>query len=551
MKLRGAVIEFIKTVAAAVFMLALVEVGIRTSYLIRNSLVEYVVLPYNAAQDFGPVPPWADGVRILEPDPDLVWRNRRGARQTYLDVYSPVVKEEDRSQLVRRFVPRVPPELADNPKWEVTINSLGYRGDEFDLEKTPGTLRIVCVGDSWTFGANVDQEDAFPHLLEETLHRDFPHATFEVLNLGVMAYSSFQGKRLLKNLVSSLDPDIVTIGFGMNDAAVAGYRDRDFDSHNARKAQRVSWKKYARHVELYRLLEYVAKLINHEPFSLGEYMIRISTSAGTPGEAWIGREGAETADYSALEPYTRVSPPDYAENFREMIHIVRDMNADALLMYNQLWQTPYLDSLRAVANDLEVPLVNSKRLVDRAKKRIELKLERDLGLVPAQPPESPDDKVAIVFRAFAGEYDVADALYISGSDSSLGSATPNVVRMYDDGTHGDQVAGDRVWSLSRTFDEGRRIYYVYTNSGQEGHWENVDVPELRSVRVGRDGGRGYLPIESFGKIYMQADGWHTDGAGYRLIAEEIASTLRTNSRLIEHVGGEATSGSWGTVVSEE
>jgi len=35
----------------------------------------------------------------------------------------------------------------------------------------------------------------------------------------------------------------------------------------------------------------------------------------------------------------------------------------------------------------------------------------------------------------------------------------------------------------------------------------------------------YLPIETFGQVYMQADNWHTDAAGYDLIAREVARSI--------------------------
>ena len=34
----------------------------------------------------------------------------------------------------------------------VSINSLGYRGAEISRKKKPGTLRILCLGDSGTYG---------------------------------------------------------------------------------------------------------------------------------------------------------------------------------------------------------------------------------------------------------------------------------------------------------------------------------------------------------------------------------------------------------------
>jgi hypothetical protein len=101
--------------------------------------------------------------------------------------------------------------------------------------------------------------------------------------------------------------------------------------------------------------------------------------------------------------------------------------------------------------------------------------------------------------------------------------------MHDDGRDGDERAGDGVWSLAATFDSGTRLSYAYTNSGAAGRWEGLDVPHIRSVTIpaSPDGGPVYLPIETFGEVYMQADDWHTNAAGYDLIAHAVAQAIRS------------------------
>ena len=48
-----------------------------------------------------------------------------------------------------------------------------------------------------------------------------------------------------------------------------------------------------------------------------------------------------------------------------------------------------------------------------------------------------------------------------------------------------------------SFAPGTRFFYVYTNSGREGQWEGVDVPELRHFVVPRPRARRcYRPIET-------------------------------------------------------
>ena len=50
------------------------------------------------------------------------------------------------------------------------------------------------------------------------------------------------------------------------------------------------------------------------------------------------------------------------------------------------------------------------------------------------------------------------------------------------------------------------------------------MPHIRRVRVPEtgDGRPVYLPIETFGRVYMQGDDWHTDAVGYDLIAHAVA-----------------------------
>src|SRR5262245_7988462 len=46
------------------------------------------------------------------------------------------------------------------------INSLGLRGPETSANKAEGTFRILCLGDSFTFGAGVREEDTFARRLQ-------------------------------------------------------------------------------------------------------------------------------------------------------------------------------------------------------------------------------------------------------------------------------------------------------------------------------------------------------------------------------------------------
>jgi lysophospholipase L1-like esterase len=85
--------------------------------------------------------------------------------------------------------------------------------------------RIVCLGDSATFG--VWQEEGgrlgfagYPEALaEEIAAAGLEHV--EVINAGVVGYTSSHGLRQLIVQVLELDPDIVTVRYGMNDHGVS------------------------------------------------------------------------------------------------------------------------------------------------------------------------------------------------------------------------------------------------------------------------------------------------------------------------------------------
>src|SRR3989344_9377246 len=63
-----------------------------------------------------------------------------------------------------------------------TLNSHGYRGREFSLEKEPKTKRILVLGDSFTFGHGVSDQNTYPFLLEQELRKKLQN--IEVINAG-------------------------------------------------------------------------------------------------------------------------------------------------------------------------------------------------------------------------------------------------------------------------------------------------------------------------------------------------------------------------------
>ena len=99
----------------------------------------------------------------------------------------------------------------------IRINNIGFRGADVNLEKEPGVSRILMLGDSFTFGAGVGDDETFSAVLEEILNNASGSGKFEVLNLGVESYSPVLEYILLKRNIARLDPDIIIMNLDMSD----------------------------------------------------------------------------------------------------------------------------------------------------------------------------------------------------------------------------------------------------------------------------------------------------------------------------------------------
>ncbi len=103
----------------------------------------------------------------------------------------------------------------------IKINALGFRDREFIAKKPEGVYRIAVVGDSVTFGWDQRVEDTYPKVLERLLNSsDGASRRYEVLNLGVVGYNAEQEMELIKTRVLDFQPDLVLVGYCVNDPAI-------------------------------------------------------------------------------------------------------------------------------------------------------------------------------------------------------------------------------------------------------------------------------------------------------------------------------------------
>lgn len=95
----------------------------------------------------------------------------------------------------------------------VHINSHGTRGAEFATEKPAGTLRILSLGDSRTFGWGLSDSETYSSELERMLRAQTgTTSNVEVINSGVNAWSFQQMLVFYRDFAAAWKPDVVLIG---------------------------------------------------------------------------------------------------------------------------------------------------------------------------------------------------------------------------------------------------------------------------------------------------------------------------------------------------
>lgn len=110
-----------------------------------------------------------------------------------------------------------------------TSNELGYRTGP--VRKEPGVLRVVFVGDSWTYGMGVEEEQSFPAQFEE-LARGTGGRRIEAWSLALPGYNLVNEIAALEGFFERIEPDAVVLCPHPNDV--------DTDLHVAPNG---SWKR--------------------------------------------------------------------------------------------------------------------------------------------------------------------------------------------------------------------------------------------------------------------------------------------------------------------
>ena len=88
--------------------------------------------------------------------------------------------------------------------------------EKFSSKKSPGTIRIFCLGGSSTAGFPYEMTAPFPKQLDLLLKADYPNRHFEVINMGLSAINSFTIVDWIPEILDQ-EPDLIMLYMGHNE----------------------------------------------------------------------------------------------------------------------------------------------------------------------------------------------------------------------------------------------------------------------------------------------------------------------------------------------
>ena len=245
------------------------------------------------------------------------------------------------------------PHKEEKKIFRVSSNEDGLRSSVASRSKTDGTLRVMTMGCSTTFGWGVDDQQSYPAQLQSLIDQSNA-GSIEVINAGQPGYTSFQGRWLWEESLKLYEPDVVLIGYVVQDARKAAYSDKS-------QAILQNDNRYMKDHILYKSRVYLALRS-----VLGSVQIE-----------------AKERPQNGQGGIFRVPPEDYVENLRSLVSDVQAMGATPILFGFPLEREGYTEThrkiLKAAAAELKVPHLDLQSQMEEASRKAELYFSNDRG----------------------------------------------------------------------------------------------------------------------------------------------------------------------------
>lgn len=211
---------------------------------------------------------------------------------------------------IRRHVPNAQYwHKSANGKWKFIINSKGFRDiREYEHQKPQGVFRILVLGDSFTVGWEVQQDETYASVMERYLKENGLNA--EVINAGIQGYSTAEELVFLEQEGVKYQPDVVVLGFFHNDlddnirANLYRFENNELVLHNKEYLPAIGIRNFLNSFWVYRWLSENSHLHNYMNNVLTVFVkkrkIEKNWASTNIGEAQASNSPITTKDYKEL-----------------------------------------------------------------------------------------------------------------------------------------------------------------------------------------------------------------------------------------------------------
>jgi len=217
----------------------------------------------------------------------------------------------------------------------IRINSLGFRGPDFEADKPDGIFRVICMGGSSTFGYFARDRFTYPALLERRFAERLPARKVEAINAGIPHADSDNLLAMLQDELTGYEPNVITIYTGFNDAYYL------MDATAFQKSLRWIHSHFATYVAFKRLV----------------------TALGGPQMHSRWARYRKTVNQESVRVQVDLHAERYERNLRELLADARDSEIEVFFILQSVdlvnkrrkgeVRTTYAEEVRAAENHLQ------------------------------------------------------------------------------------------------------------------------------------------------------------------------------------------------------
>ena len=245
------------------------------------------------------------------------------------------------------------PHKEEKRLFKVSSNPDGLRAAGQSRTKEGSTTRILTLGCSTTFGWGVGDTETYPAQLARRF-ADAGADGIEVVNGEQPGYTTFQGRWLWEETLQHYQPDVVLIGYVVQDARKAAYSDKS-------QAVLQGDSRFLKDNVLYKSRVYLAIRS-----VLGDFQVK-----------------AKERPQNGKGGVYRVPPVDYVDNLRSLVGSAQAIGATPVLFGFPLERGGYTEEhrkiLKAASAELNIPLLELQPRMERASREEQLYFENDRG----------------------------------------------------------------------------------------------------------------------------------------------------------------------------